>query len=188
MIPDSVFQRFPELFTDRLRLRQVRAGDEDDIYSFKSDDLVTAPYCADPYYSKTQASLWIQTLIKSYEEKLSLMWMVTLKDTDRVIGDCCLWHLDPESDCGEVGYELNRAYWKKGLASEAVGAVIEYGFTVMGLNRIEANPFKKNTPSNELLERFGFKLEGRLRERSLFRGEFYDQLYYGLLRKEWKNR
>ena len=74
------------------------------------------------------------------------------------------------------------------MASEVVRAVIECGFTTLNLNRIKAAPFKKNSPSSKLLERFGFKLEGDLREKCVLRGESYDQLYYGLLRNEWENR
>ena len=53
MFPDSVFQKFPMLYADRLELRQVRVGDEDGIYSFKSGDSVTAAYLTEPYSSKS---------------------------------------------------------------------------------------------------------------------------------------
>lgn len=184
-IPDSVFEDFPVLTTNRLRLRQVRSEDSADIFSFKSDPLVTAPYCSEEYTDIEQANKWIRSLFDGYAKRQALMWMITLRDENRPIGDICLWNLDIESECGELGYELHRNYWKRGIASEAAEVVIRYGFTVMKLNRIEADPFKRNEPSSLLLERLGFKLEGNLRKRLLFRREFYDQLYYGLLREEW---
>lgn len=185
MIPEHVFHKFPVMFTERLRLREVRMNDAKDIYSFKSDPLVTAPYCSEPYKDENQAIDWIKILLEGYKQKQHVMWMIALKEDDRVIGDCSLWHLDILSECGELGYELHHDYWKRGLASEAVDAIINYGFTTMNLNRIEADPFEKNDSSSELLEKFGFKREGNLRERRFFRGEFFDQLYYGLLKKDW---
>ena len=114
------------------------------------------------------------------------MWFITLDGDRRVIGDCTLWHIESESGCAELGYELNRSYWGRGIASEAASAVVEFGFNGMLLNRIEACPFSENSPSTGLLGRLGFTLEGNLRQRIMFRGKYFDQLYYGLLKEEWK--
>ena len=185
MISDTPFVTFPCLQTGRLTLREARIEDAEDVFSFKSDPAVTAPYCTEPHGSVEQARNWIRSLFKGYGAKEHVMWFITLKNEDTVIGACTLWHLDTESSCGELGYELNRSYWGKGLASEATMAVIKYGFMEMSLNRIEACPFKENAPSNRLLEKLGFTLEGHLRQGAYFRGKFHDQSYYGLLREEW---
>ena len=72
--------------------------------------------------------------------------------------------------------------------SEALPAVINYGFNEMDLHRIEGLPIAKNEPSKRLLLKLGFKLEGTFRERIFFRGKYEDQLILGLIRTEWKNR
>ncbi len=115
------------------------------------------------------------------------MWFITMKGEDRVIGDCTLWNLDIPSSCGELGYALDSSYWGRGIASEAISAIIEFGFGKMQLNRIEACPFSSNEPSMSLLQKHGFKLEGNLRQRVFFHGKYYDQLYYGLLKPEWES-
>jgi ribosomal-protein-alanine N-acetyltransferase len=114
------------------------------------------------------------------------MWCVTLKDLDVAIGSCVFWNFDEDFHCGELGYELNRGHWRKGIMAEALPAVIAYGFNDLGLHRIEANPLGHNASSANLLLKLGFTLEGTLRQRCLFRGQYFDQLYFGLLEHEWR--
>ena len=75
---------------------------------------------------------------------------------------------------------------ERGLDSETVGAVIECWFTAMNLNRIEAAPFKEDSSSSKLLERFRFKLEGDLREKCVFWGESYDRYIMAYLEMNGK--
>jgi [ribosomal protein S5]-alanine N-acetyltransferase len=114
------------------------------------------------------------------------MWCVTLNDQDVAIGSCCFWNIDEDFHSGELGYELNRAHWGKGIMTEALPAVIASGFNDLGLHRIEANPLHHNAASVNLLHKLGFMLEGTLRQRCVFRGDYFDQLYFGLLVDEWR--
>jgi [ribosomal protein S5]-alanine N-acetyltransferase len=72
--------------------------------------------------------------------------------------------------------------------SEGVPPILGYGFRELRLRRIEACPFADNAASNRLLPRLGFKYEGNLRQRYLFKGRYADQLWYGLLKEEWETR
>lgn len=182
---DSPFIKYPELETERLRLRQIKESDVGDFFSIKSDSDLTAKYGQKPHAEIGQTSRWIEGVLKSYSEKNALFWVITLKGADRAIGGVTLWNLDLESFCGELGYELHRNYWRQGISSEAISAVLDYGFHEMGLNRIEACPLEENSPSKKLLEKFGFRCEGNHRQRIYFDGEFKDQLYYSLLKDEW---
>ncbi|HAV76121.1 MAG TPA: N-acetyltransferase, partial [Anaerolineae bacterium] len=128
---------------------------------------------------------WIQRLQASYERCEDFAWGVTQKDSGQIIGVCTLWNFDPSFHCAEIGYELNPLYQKQGIMSEAISAVLTFGFTTLGLHRIEANPSAENMASINLLRKFGFKQEGILRERIYFRGRLDDQMYFGLLRDEW---
>ena len=69
--------------------------------------------------------------------------------------------------------------------TEAVSAILTYGFTELGLHRIEAVLLARNTSSKHLLQKLGFVNEGNLRQRVFFREAFEDQLYFGLLKDEW---
>ena len=131
---------------------------------------------------------WLEERVAERDRRVSMYWVFALKDEDRVIGSCCLWNFDRESNRAEIGYELHRDFWKKGFMSEGIPPVLSYGFGDVRLHRIEACPVADNVASTTLLLRLGFKLEGNTRQRVLFRGRYYDQLWYGLLKEEWEAR
>jgi ribosomal-protein-alanine N-acetyltransferase len=69
---------------------------------------------------------------------------------------------------------------------EALSALLDYAFTELDLNRIEADTDPRNARSTRLLERLGFSKEGLFRERCIVDGEVSDSAMYGLLRREWR--
>ena len=86
----------------------------------------------------------------------------------------------------DLGYELDPAFWGRGYATEAVRALIDFGFGELNLHRIWAYCLDENQPSWRVLERLGFRLEGRLRENEFMRGRWWDSRVYGLLAAEWQ--
>jgi ribosomal-protein-alanine N-acetyltransferase len=95
------------------------------------------------------------------------------------------FHFGPDFHYAETGYELHREYWRQGIMTEAMSVILTYGFTELGLHRIEADIDPRNTRSMSLLLKLGFTYEGNLRQRYFFRGQFEDEHYYGLLKDEW---
>ncbi|MBI0582718.1 MAG: GNAT family N-acetyltransferase [Methanomassiliicoccus sp.] len=188
MIPDAEPYRPIPLITERLVVRGMRMEDVDALFSIKSDPSVTHPYAQEPHRSRDETQAWMERVIAEMEQGLTLYWTLVLKDEGAVIGACCLWNFGPGRTCAEVGYELHRAYWNRGIMAEALAAIIDHSFGPLGLHRLEANPLGANRASIMVLERLGFVNEGRLRQRIPFRGRFEDQLYYGLLKEEWKGR
>jgi ribosomal-protein-alanine N-acetyltransferase len=67
-----------------------------------------------------------------------------------------LWNISREENKAEVGYELLPDFQGKGIAQEAMLVVLDYGFNIMLLNKIEAYTHKENSASQKLLEKFGF--------------------------------
>lgn len=185
MTGNAAFTPFPLLKTPRLHLRQLLPTDAGALFTIKSDLEVTRHYGQEPHQSPDETLEWIQRLQASYKRREDIAWCVTLQTEDRLIGVCTLWNLDAGYHFGEIGYELHPAYGKKGFMTEAVSAILTFGFTRLGLHRIEAAPFAGNESSTQLLTRLGFTYEGCLRQRHYFRGRFLDQLYYGLLKEEW---
>lgn len=88
----------------------------------------------------------------------------------------------------ELAYWVDPDYHGNGYGSDAAATIIEYGFEDRNLRRISARPGSFNEASIALLESLGFEREGRLREAAWYRGEYYDMLWYGLLRSEWDGR
>ena len=185
---DAAFTTFPSLTTDRLRLREIRATDAETLFSLKSDPEVTTSYGQEPHRSLEDTKAWIQRLRDAYTRRDGLAWCVTFKEQDLALGTCLFYNFDTDFKCGELGYELMRVHWRKGIMGEALPAAITFAFNELGLHRIEANPLEHNASSASLIVKLGFTLDGRLRQRAFFRGQYLDQLYYGLLEDEWRGR
>jgi ribosomal-protein-alanine N-acetyltransferase len=118
------------------------------------------------------------------------MWAVTRKGDDTVIGLVSLQYRNQHGDQyhrrAEVGYGIARVIWEQGIGSEAVRAVLQYGFEQLKLNRIYAGTIADNHGSVRLLEKLGFVREGTRRQHSLEDdGRFHDSAMYGLIRSDW---
>jgi ribosomal-protein-alanine N-acetyltransferase len=188
MIIDAAFARFPALTTDRLHLRQVQPSDAEALFALRSDQAVMKFEGQEPHRSLEETHAMIRRLQAIYEQHEGLFWCITFKGEDTVIGSCTFWNFGPGFHYAEIGYDLNRAYWRQGITSEAVSAILTYGFTEMGLHRVEADVAPGNAASENLLLKLGFTYEGNLRQRYFFRDQFEDELYFGLLKDEWLNR
>jgi [ribosomal protein S5]-alanine N-acetyltransferase len=182
---DAAFSSFPLLSTNRFHLRQIQPSDAEAFFQIKSDAEVTSSYGREPHRSLLDTKAWLQLVQDTYAQREGLLWAITHKTRDLPIGSCTYWHLDPESHCAEIGYELNRTAWGQGIMSEVLPTVISYGFKELGLNRIEATPLAKNARSSKVLLKLGFTHEGTMRQRVLFRGVYEDLMYFGLLMTEW---
>ena len=182
MTPEETFKHIPSFTTPRLLLRPLDGGDVDAIFSIKGDSRVTDPYGTEPHASVEVTKRWVEARLADHRNGDSITWVIATKDGGAVIGDCCYWHFDRTSMVAEIGYELHPDHWGKGTMSEALPPVLRFGFEGLGLHRIEACPLAENAPSKNLLLGLGFKYEGALRDRVLFKGRFVGQHYYGLLR------
>ncbi len=85
----------------------------------------------------------------------------------------------------ELSILIDKAHQGKGIASEAMKSVIQHAFNKMNLHRLEAEVIEFNKASIKLMEKFGFKKEGVLREAKFNNGKYYNIIRYGLLRNEW---
>lgn len=177
--------KFTSIETKRLVLREVTEDDANSMLAYLSDEEVTRHMGLTPFVSKEEALEeieWYQTI---FENGTGTRWGITIKGQDRVIGSCGFLNLSNKHHRSEIGFELSREHWGKGLAAEALQAVIIHGFTRLGLNRIEALIEPANSPSQKLIERTGFVQEGLLRSYEYTRGKFDDLYIYSLLKQEF---
>jgi [ribosomal protein S5]-alanine N-acetyltransferase len=183
------FSIFPTLTTPRLVLREIVPGDAPGIFAIRGDYEVTRYNIGAAYLDLTQAGELIAGMTRQYHEHKELRWGITLKPEvggdGTVIGMCGFnyWHRTDRR--GSIGFDLARAYWRRGIMREALEAILDFGFTHMSLNRIEADASTENTVSIALLERLGFRREGTQREQYFEEGAFHDLALFALLRREW---
>lgn len=152
---DLPFSNFPNLETDRLRLRQIRADDREALFSLRTDARVNQYIDRQPPGSLAEVDDWI---LKTAERQL-LYWVVCLKTTGELIGTACLFNFSTENSTAEIGYELLPDFQKQGLASEAVQAVAAFAFDKLDVKKIEAFINKDNARSVNLIEKLGFSLD-----------------------------
>jgi ribosomal-protein-alanine N-acetyltransferase len=190
MTIDEAFTFLPEIKTPRLQIRQIRIDDAESIFALKSDPEVTKQYGQKPHLSLSQSVDYVRERLEDYKRRNAIYWVFDLNEggIHNAVGSCCFWNFEPSFKCAELGYELQRKYWGKGIMSEALVAIISYGFDQLELKRIEALPLSKNEASKNLLEKLGFKLEGILRRRIFFEGVYEDQLFFGVLNEEWMKK
>jgi ribosomal-protein-alanine N-acetyltransferase len=182
---DAAFTHFPSLTTNRLHLRHIQPTDAEAFFAIKSDREVMDFYGDEPHQSLEDTHALIQHLQDSYHRREAVFWGITLQGENTIIGSCAFISFNPDVQYAEIGYELNRAYWRQGIMAEAIAAILTYGFTELGLHRIEAVTDPRNTPSKSLLLKLGFTYEGILRQRFFFRDQFLDAHYFVLLQNEW---
>ena len=179
------FTTFPVLQTARLILREVRPADAADVLGFRGDPYVQR-FNSEPLKTLQEAAVFIEEALQQHATQAGFGWAITLRGQDRVLGGVSLHAWEKYHRRAEVGYDLARAFWGQGIGSEAVRAVLAFGFTQLNLNRIEAATIADNHESVNLLKKLGFRLEGFRRGYSWEEdGTFHDSAMFGLLRAEF---
>jgi RimJ/RimL family protein N-acetyltransferase len=169
------------IVTPRLHLRDVAEADLVDLLRINGDPEVTRflPYA--PWSGLDDARSWLHRMRELGAAGTGRQLVLVQRDGGRVIGTLLLFRFDAVSARLELGYVLGRAHWGQGWMHEALQATCVAAFTQLGMRRLEAEVNPANRASTRLLERLGFTLEGRLRQRWVARGEAYDTHLYGLL-------
>ncbi len=176
----------PALVTDRLRLREPVAGDAASLFVFRSDPEVQK-YNSDPMVEVSEALELIAEVKAEWPAQTGACWVITFPNEDVALGLVGFHDWNRRHRRVAIGYDMARAYWGQGIATEAIAAMLRFGFEYMHLNRIEATTLVVNTRSTTMLERLGFRLEGVRREYVLEDdGKYYDSALYALLRQEYR--
>jgi len=108
-------------------------------------------------------------------------------EAGELIGGCGIGSGNLEWEA-EFGYCLNPGYWGRGYGTEAAGALLRFGFEVLGMHRIYARCNAANEGSARVLEKCGLRREARLRERIRGFDQWWDELVFAMLDHEWAAR
>jgi ribosomal-protein-alanine N-acetyltransferase len=152
---------FRALATERLNLRELLPSDAAEIFRLRSDDRVNAFVERQRAITLDDAKNFIQRISSLSGNNEAVMWALTFKEDTKLIGTIVFWHIEPDKAKAEVGYELLPEYHGKGIMSESLKKVIEFGFDELKFKTITAEPHPRNLPSIKLLERLGFTLTGK---------------------------
>ncbi|SCC47218.1 Acetyltransferase, GNAT family [Bacillus cereus] len=177
---------FPKLETERLLLRELTLLDAETMFRYFSKESVIRYFGMDSFENIEQAKTTIQTFKNRYEEGTVFRWGIEKKGTGQLIGTCGFHLINKHHKRAEIGYELDDTYWRQGYATEALQAILGYGFETLQLIRIAAVVYVENKASQKLLSKAGFQEEGLLRKHMIQNGVAHDTILYSLLKEEWK--
>lgn len=182
----QALQNFPLLKTKNLYLRRIKPADASAVFGVLSDEEVTEYYDDDPITDISQALDQIKAWDYGFINTRCVRWGITRKEEDVMIGTCGYYAFHAWNQRALIGYELARSSWRQGIMSEALAAVIGFGFTELELNRVEAVTMPENTASINLLEKLGFRKEGLLAEYERWSSKgFVDLWMFAMLRNAW---
>ncbi|WP_205439642.1 GNAT family N-acetyltransferase [Peribacillus alkalitolerans] len=177
---------FPVLHTERFILRKIEESDAQEIFEYFSKDEVTKYYDLESFTNIEQAIELIKRWDKRFEDHQGYRWGIALKESNQLIGSCGYHNWSKEHFKAEIGYEVTPAYWRRGVITEVLEKVLQYGFDEMGLFRIEAYYDPENIASKGSLEKAGFIYEGTLRKSAFEKGRFCDAAVCSILKGEFK--
>jgi len=179
-------REFPQLETNRLIMREMTLDDVEFYFRHFNNDKIVGGSCFPGPKTLEAAKEELELYcITPFKGNRGIRWGIVRKGGDKLIGTCGYYDWNKTVRRAEIGYDLDPAHWGQGIITEALCAVLKYGFEKMGLNRVQAIIDSKNIRSMKLVHRLGFKKEGILRQRSYFNGQFLDDVCFSLLKKEW---
>lgn len=181
----NIFGNLPVLETERLRLRKLTRADIPDVFAYASDAEVSAQTTWNPHQTQEQSRQFVERVLRVYQYGEVGPWGVEHKGDGRIIGTCGFNDLDTYHRRAEIGYALARPYWNLGLTTEAVTAVLRFGFGRLLLNRIQAMCLTANIGSARVMEKAGMRYEGLLRSYAYIKGDYRDLKLYAILREDW---
>jgi RimJ/RimL family protein N-acetyltransferase len=179
-----------EIRTERLLLRPFEADDLQTFVAYRRDPEVARYRTWEATYSMDDAARFLASQpgdpFRQPGEWLQLA--LVDRDTEVLLGDCALRVVTDQPATAEVGVTLATSSQGEGLASEAIAALVTMLFGQHGMHRVFAEADDRNRSVHRLLERLGFRREGRLVEGDWFKGEWSTLRIYAVLEREWPKR
>ena len=182
-VQNNIFQ----ISTPRLTLREYIETDFEGIHAF-SKDAETVKFMTWGPNTPEDTRNFIKLAIsqQSIQPRVNYHFVVRLQDSDQIIGGCGIHIRRPEHRSAEIGYCYHKKYWGQGFATEAMGALLKFGFEDLAMHRIFATCDPLNIGSERVMQKNGFRKEAHFRKELWRRDGWRDSLLYAILEEEWQ--
>ncbi|AZA51643.1 GNAT family N-acetyltransferase [Chryseobacterium sp. G0201] len=164
-----------KLETERLQLKEINESNVEDILKIRGNQIINQFVQRNSPKNNYDALQFILTIKERTRNNETFYWGISLKDQPNLIGTICLWKFSDDRKQAEVGYELLPDYHRKEIMSEALTAVVNYGFNTLNLQEIVAMTNKFNENSKGILLKHDFVLEEERKDEG-----FPDNLVFSL--------
>lgn len=179
---EEPFDSFTQLRTPRLTIRRLTMKDAEDLFEYSKDPEVARHVLWDAHKTVGESRAYIRYTLRKYRMGEPASFAIELNETGRVIGTIGFMWYQRDNNATEVGYSLARAYWNRGLMTEALTALLIFAFDRMGFHRIEAQHETDNPASGAVMRKAGMRHEGTLRGRLYNKGRYVDVDLYAIVR------
>jgi RimJ/RimL family protein N-acetyltransferase len=177
------------LETENLILRPLALSDAPEVQRLAGDAAIASTTLNVPHpYEDGMAEAWITSSQQKIADGTLVNFAIARKTDSRLVGCISLIDIDPSHCHAELGYWVGKPYWNNGYCTEAVRAMIRYGFEDLRLNRICAWHFTRNPASGRVMQKAGMLYEGRQRQHVRKWDAFEDLEMYGILRSDLQVR
>ena len=170
--------------TTRLRLRRARMEDAEPMFRNWANDPDVTKYLTWPVHANLEVTrTLLENWADSYQNSDYYQWMIELKEIGEPIGSI-MASTTGRAESAHIGYCIGKAWWHKGIMTEAVKAVMEFLFDEVGYHRVEAMHDPNNPNSGKVMKKCGMRYEGTLRQADRNNQGVCDACYYALLAQE----
>jgi [ribosomal protein S5]-alanine N-acetyltransferase len=146
--------------TQRLCLRPIAPDDIDSLHQLWTDPEVRRFLWDDETIPREQVAEIVEASRQLFEHHGFGLWGVFSRSDNQLIGFCGFWHFHTPPEL-ELIYGIAPDRWRQGLATEAAQAIIQYGFTELGFDRISASTDAANESSIRVMQKLGMHLSRR---------------------------
>jgi RimJ/RimL family protein N-acetyltransferase len=185
-IHDKVFKREqPLLATKSLVLQPLTEADAPAVAACLSDGKIAATALNIPFpYGETDARSWIASHRPKWHEGQAANYGIFAAQSHDLLGAISLAFYRNRANA-ELGYWVTVPYWGKGICTDAVMAMLAFGFTTLDLNKVKAHHLESNPASGRVMAKCGMKREGMLMEELSHGGHLVNVALYGLTKSSW---
>ncbi len=173
------------LKTPRLLLRPLCLEDAGDMFRNWTSDPEVARYVSwEAHKSEEDSRAFLENVVAGYARPDGYNWGIVFEGT--LIGSIGVARMSEADLNCEMGYCLGRRWWGRGIATEALRALIDFLFGQVGFHRVAAVHDPENPASGRVMQKSGMTREGTLRQNRLLKERFVDTVVYSILRGEWE--
>lgn len=182
------FSGTPKIETDRLILRRLELTDAQSVFDhWLSDERVTDNLIKGAHKTISETIERVAGILSEYSSKEFCYWGIELKASGELIGAIDFYNFDSATENCEVGFSLGYKWWNQGYGTEALRAVVEFGFCYMNIHKISAAHNIDNVASGKIMSKVGMEQEGMIRHMIRnAKNQYKDCAVYGILQEDYR--
>ena len=175
------------LETTRLILRPFTPADAPAMFANWASDPEVTKYLTWPPHENVEATRALLTdWAARYADPTWYNWAIVRKETGEPIGNISVGERKEKTESYHIGYCLGRAFWHKGIMTEAFTEVIRFLFEEVGVLRVDSRHDPRNPHSGDVMKKCGLVYEGTLRQRDKNNQGICDAAWYGILKEDYE--